>query len=205
MNNSEYTGIKEYFGLIAETLDNLKIEDVEKVTDAIIACYQREGTIFFCGNGGSGSTASHFTGDFLKGISYGLEKRFKVICLSDNVSALMAISNDISYNDIFVEPLKNFLDPDDLVIGLSGSGNSENVIKAMLYAKEKGADTVAFCGYQGGKIKDIANISMHVPIRNMEAAEDIHFVILHTIKQEIIKRLKGKTGTMGTKYDNRIQ
>ena len=95
------------------------------------------------GNGGSGASASHAAGDFLKGASYGLDKRFKMICLNDNLPSMMAIANDIGWESIFVEPLKNFLSPDDLVIGISGSGNSKNVVNALEYANAQGATTVA--------------------------------------------------------------
>src|SRR5690606_32486959 len=98
----------------------------------------------------------HAAGDFLKGASYGLDKRFRMICLNDNLAAMMAIANDIGYEDIFIEQLKNFIGPDDLVIGISGSGNSENVVRAIEYAKNKGVKTMAMTGFKGGKISTMA-------------------------------------------------
>ena len=141
------------------------------------------------GNGGSGSTASHFCGDFLKGVSCGLDKRFRFLCLNDNIPALLAIANDISYEDVFIEQLKNHLQENDLVIGISGSGNSMNVVKALQYAKDHGAVTVAMCGYDGGKIIGIADIHVHAPIDNMEVTEDVHLVAIHCLKTMMIQRL----------------
>jgi D-sedoheptulose 7-phosphate isomerase len=114
----------------------------------------------------------------------------------------MSIANDISYEDIFVEQLKNFLHPGDVVIGISGSGNSVNIVKPMQYAKEAGAVTVAFCGYSGGKIKHIADLSIHADVHDMEVAEDIHGIVFHAVKQVLRKKLN--SGSYGEKYDARI-
>jgi D-sedoheptulose 7-phosphate isomerase len=157
------------------------------------------------GNGGSGASASHAAGDFIKGASYGLEKRFKMICLNDNLPSMMAIANDIGWDDIFVEPLKNFLQPQDLVIGISGSGNSANVVKALEYANAQGATTVAMTGFKGGKIKEIASISVHVPVMDMEVTEDIHMVIFNIVKKEMMARLMGDKPSMGGTYDERVK
>jgi len=156
----------------------------------LLDVYNREGTIFIFGNGGSGATASHFSGDLIKGVSYNLDKKFKVICLNDNIPALMAIANDISFSDIFLEQLKNFVKKDDLVIGLSGSGNSMNVVKALDFAKKAGAKTAAFCGFDGGKIKGIADVSIQAEIDNMEVSEDIHLIIFHCVKSLLVEKLK---------------
>lgn len=195
-----------YLSLLKTTLEKLSAENLEAVTEAFLNCYHNEGTFYVFGNGGSAATASHMAGDFMKGASFGLEKRFKFICLNDNNSAMMAIANDISYDDIFVEQLKNFLQPKDLVIGISGSGNSMNVVKAMEYAKEKGAKTVALCGYSGGKIKQLADLNVHAEVHDMEITEDIHMVIFHTIKQALIKELHGSNSvSMGSVYDARLK
>jgi D-sedoheptulose 7-phosphate isomerase len=182
--------IDNYFELVCKTLDGLSRENISALTDILLNARDNEETIFVFGNGGSGANASHICGDFIKGVSYGLEKRFRVICLNDNIPALMAIANDISYEDIFVEQLKNFLKKNDVVIGISGSGNSMNVVKALEYANKVGAKTIALCGYTGGIIKNIANISIHAEIDNMEVVEDVHLVIAHCIKNIIIKELK---------------
>jgi D-sedoheptulose 7-phosphate isomerase len=202
MKNSEFN---EYFERVAETLKVVDIQSIEKLVDALLTARDQEATIFIFGNGGSAATASHVTGDFLKGISYQMDKRFRVICLNDNVSGMMAISNDLTYDEIFVEQLKAFLRKNDMVIGISGSGNSFNVVKALEFARSKGAKTVAFCGFKGGKIKEIADLSIHVPIHDMEITEDIHIIIFHAIKQALIKRLKGDNFSMGKTYDARVK
>lgn len=193
-----------YISLLKNTLDELDEQQVELAIKAFLRVHQTQGTIYIFGNGGSGASASHATGDFLKGASYGLDKRFKVICLNDNIPALMAIANDISWDAIFVEQLKNFIRPNDLVIGISGSGNSKNVVAAMEYAREKQVQTIAFCGFRGGKIKEIADIHIHSKAMDMEIAEDVHMIVFNIIKKEMMSRLH--TGdSMGGVYDERIK
>ncbi len=181
--------IDDYFYKVSTTLDQLDRESLEDFVDLILETYQKDGTIFFFGNGGSGANASHFCGDMVKGLSYGSLKRFRALCLNDNIPALMAVANDISYDDIFLEQLKNFVQPGDLVVGLSGSGNSPNVVKAYTYAQSHGAKTVALCGFNGGKIKEIADLAVHANIMDMEVSEDIHLVIAHCVKRIIMQRL----------------
>lgn len=193
-----------YISLLKDTLDHLDKDQVAKAIDAFLRVYNEQGTIYIFGNGGSGASASHATGDFLKGASFGLDKRFKVISLNDNMPALMAIANDLSWDDIFVEQLKNFISPHDLVIGISGSGNSKNVVKAMEYAKGKGVQTIAFCGFKGGKIKELADINIHSVAMDMEIAEDVHMIVFNIIKKEMIARLH-TSDSMGTQYDERVK
>ncbi len=195
----------EYFGRVSGTLERLDPEAVLRLVHLLLGARENENTIFIFGNGGSGATASHVTGDFLKGISFGLDKRFRIQCLNDNVPGMMAISNDLTYDEIFIEQLKVFLHRNDIVIGISGSGNSVNVIRALEYAKASGAITVALCGFRGGKIKDIADLVIHAPVQDMEVTEDIHIIIFHAIKQVIMKHLKGDSFTMGQTYDERVK
>jgi D-sedoheptulose 7-phosphate isomerase len=194
----------EYIDLVKETLDKLDKNSINQASEAFLETYEKGGNIYVFGNGGSGATASHVAGDFLKGASYGLEKRFKMICLNDNVASMMAIANDIGYEDIFIEPLKNFIGPDDLVVGISGSGNSENVVRAMQYAKDKGTKTLALSGFKGGKIKTLADVSVHAPVMDMEVCEDVHMVIFNIIKKDMQTQLMGENPSMGDVYDNRL-
>ena len=132
------------------------------------------------GNGGSASTASHFVCDFNKGLSYGFSApRYKFICLNDSLPSLTAYSNDVSYEDAFLEQLKNFFRAGDVVVGISGSGNSKNVLKAIEYANANGGISVGLTGYNGGELKKIAQISVHVPIDDMQVAEDAHMMLDH--------------------------
>ncbi len=195
-----------YIQLLRDTLEKLSPENLDEVSRVFLATYQNGGTFYVFGNGGSAATATHMAGDFVKGASYGLEKRFKFICLNDNMSALMAIANDISYEAVFVEQLKNFLQPGDLVIGISGSGNSANVVQALEYAKSRGVKTVALCGFSGGKIKGLADYCVHAEVDDMEITEDVHMVVFHTIKQALISHLHGAGSvSMGAVYDSRLK
>ena len=202
MKNFEFDA---YFARVSETLDKLDVNSLEKFVDVLLEAREKENTIFIFGNGGSGATASHVAGDFIKGISYQLEKRFRVHCLNDNISGLMAISNDLAYEEIFVEPLKAFLRKGDVVIGISGSGNSSNVVKALEYAKTRGACTVAICGFKGGKIKELADLVVLAPVNDMEVTEDVHIIIFHAIKQKMMRALKGDDFSMGATYDERVK
>lgn len=205
MNSNTLQTIENYLQLVKTTIDQLDRAEIERAVEAFMQVYALGGTIYTFGNGGSAASASHAAGDFLKGASFGLEKRFRVICLNDNLPALMAIANDVSYDAIFVEQLKNFIKPGDLVIGISGSGNSKNVVSAMEFAKSSGVQTIAFCGFKGGKIKDLANIVIHSKAMDMEIAEDIHMIVFNCIKKEVMRRLMGTEPSMGNVYDARVK
>jgi D-sedoheptulose 7-phosphate isomerase len=193
-----------YFEKLKETLDKLDLEPIGKVVEILLKCRDDRGTMYIFGNGGSAANASHIAGDFLKGISYGMEKRFRTHCLNDNVAGTTAITNDLSYDEVFIEQLKTYLSPGDVVIGISGSGNSENVVKAIKWARDNGAKTVALVGYKGGRLAQIAEVVLHVPVNDMEITEDVHTIIFHTIKQEINRRIKGESYSMGSEYDRRV-
>lgn len=195
---------KEYLSLVKQTIDKLDQSAIAAAAQAFLDTYNKGGNIYVFGNGGSGATASHVAGDFLKGASYGLDKRFRMICLNDNVASMMAIANDIGYEDIFIEPLKNYIEKDDLVIGISGSGNSENVVRAMTYAKDKGVKTLALSGFNGGKISKLADISVHADVMDMEVCEDVHMIIFNIIKKEMQATLMGENPSMGKVYDDRV-
>ena len=159
----------DYCQGLKEALDAIPTDAAEKFLQLLESAYQDGRQVFLMGNGGSGSTASHAASDLNKGVSYGRAKRFRVMSLSDNMATLTAYANDVSYSDVFVEQLKNFLHSGDLVIGISGSGNSPNILKAIEYANQQGAVTVGLCGFSGGKLAGMAQLSVHVPVH------DLHF------------------------------
>lgn len=171
--------IRQYIEEEKRVLDLLSADEIDEVMNVLEAARLSGRRIFICGNGGSASTASHIECDFNKGVSYGQEVKYDIECLSDNVPMLMAIANDISYDDIFVVPLRNKLKARDVVIGISGSGNSENVLRAIRYANEIGAETIALTGYDGGALRRTAKLGVHVPVDNMQITEDIHLVLNH--------------------------
>lgn len=180
MNNEEQKNlIKSYFDREIEVIKRLNIDDINAAVQAIWAAYEREATIYIFGNGGSAATASHYVCDFNKGISEKKEKKFNVVCLNDNYPMMMAVANDISYDEVFRYPLINKLKPTDLVIGISGSGNSKNVIRAVEYAKEVGAPVVGITGYHGGKLKELADYHMDVMEDDMQISEDLHMIFDH--------------------------
>ena len=180
MNNEEQKNlIKSYFDREIEAIKKLNLEDINAAVQAIWAAYEREATIYIFGNGGSAATASHYASDFNKGISEKKEKKCNFVCLNDNYAMLMAVANDISYDEVFRFPLINKLKPTDLVIGISGSGNSKNVIRAVEYAKEIGAPVIGITGYHGGKLKELADYHMDVMVDDMQISEDLHMVFDH--------------------------
>ena len=181
--------INGYFNKLKSTLDHLDRKEIEQFINVLNKARENGNQIFIMGNGGSASTASHFCCDFNKGTCYGFDdkKRFKFICLNDNIPTMMAYSNDISYDDVFVEQLKNFLQPNDVVIGISGSGNSKNVIKAIEYANANRALTMGLTGYSGGKLRELAKYTVNANINDMQVSEDIHMILCHMIMQIVSK------------------
>lgn len=173
--------INEYFNRLKHTIDAISKEDLSQLMNILNQAKEDEKTVFVMGNGGSASTASHYCCDFNKGISYGNDKMFKFICLNDNIPTMMAYANDLGWDEIFVGPLKNFLRKDDIVIGISGSGNSNNVVKALEFANNNGAFTIGLTGYSGGKVKQMCKHNVHIPIDDMQITEDLHLVLDHCI------------------------
>lgn len=173
--------ITEYFKDLKTTIDKVSNDEINCFINLLKNSRDDDKTIFVMGNGGSASTASHYVCDFNKGLSYKKDKKFKFISLNDNIPTIMAYANDVSYDDIFVEQLKNYFKEGDVVIGISGSGNSPNVIKAIKYANENNGITVGLTGFDGGKLKLISQNNIHVPINNMQIAEDLHLIINHCV------------------------
>jgi len=179
MNRNFSVDIESYFTRLKATIDSISRDELQNFLGLLLGALERGAQVFIMGNGGSHATASHFVADFNKGLSYGKARRFRFICLGDNTATLTAYANDVSYEDVFVEQLRNFLEPGDLVIGISGSGNSRNVIKAIEFANASGAVTLALTGYDGGALKRTARHGVHVPIADMQVTEDLHMVLDH--------------------------
>lgn len=159
---------------------DLKVK-VNEVVEVLLKAREDKKMVYIMGNGGSGSTASHFVSDLSKGTICPNTPRFRSIALTDNIPSMLAWGNDSCYEDIFVEQLKNFLNPGDVVIGISGSGNSENVLRAIKYGNENGAVTIGWSGFDGGKLKDLAQYPFVVPSHYMQRIEDIHLLLEHLI------------------------
>jgi len=160
---------------------------IVEIVNALINARNNGNKVYAMGNGGSGSTASHFVSDLLKTSITKGNKRFAAISLVDNIPVMLAWSNDVSYEDIFVEQLKNFLSKGDIIFGFSGSGKSKNVIKAMKYGKKKGAFCIGITGMSGGYLPKICDICFIVSSNDMLAIESTHAMLCHCIVAAIRK------------------
>lgn len=184
--------IKEYIRREREILETLDVDSLNAAMNLLEDCLDNERNVYIFGNGGSSATASHFQNDFNRGISEGLENKFRFCCLNDNVATLMAIANDIGFEEVFRYQLTGRIKSEDVIVAISGSGNSMNVINAVTYAKEQGCIIIGLTGYDGGKLKDLSDISLHVPIKDMQITEDIHMVFDHLMMSVFCKNLKRK-------------
>lgn len=180
--------IIEYFSRVKNAIDAVSVDDLNALMNMLEDNRSKGKFVYIMGNGGSSATASHFVCDFNKGLLSGEKRSYRFVCLNDNLPTMMAWANDISYDEIFIGQLKNFLQEGDIVIGISGSGNSKNVVKAIEYANENGGITVGLTGYDGGKLKKIARYSVHVPVNDMQITEDLHMILDHCMMRVLGSR-----------------
>ena len=174
--------ISSYLEDVRRIIAELPQDAIGAIADVIYDAYQRGRHVFAFGNGGSSACASHFIEDIAKGIDYGPNRpRYRALALTDSVALITAWANDTAYESIFAEQLRNFVEPGDVAIGISASGNSANVLRAIELAKATGAATVGLTGYDGGKLAKIADRAIIVPSDNMQKIEDVHLVICHLI------------------------
>ncbi|MEA3344716.1 MAG: SIS domain-containing protein [Chloroflexota bacterium] len=173
--------IASYLDQISCILRNLPHDEIARVIEILAQAREEGQRIFIMGNGGSAATASHFACDLGKGTIEPGKPRFKVIALTDNVSLLSALANDWGYERVFVEQLDSLAQPGDVAIGISASGESENVLRAMDLARERGLTTIGFTGFDGGRLKDKVDVCLLVDCQVMEQIEDAHLVLSHLI------------------------
>lgn len=172
---------QRYKSELLRAVDSIDLDSVQAAIEVLRRARDEGRRIFTCGNGGSASTASHFVCDIIKGASFGRDKRFKIMALTDSLSTLTAYSNDVCYECVFVEQLKNHAEPGDVLIAISGSGNSPNVLRAMEYANSIGVHTIALSGRDGGKMGPLAKTEVRVRHPHMGRIEDGHMIVLHMI------------------------
>jgi D-sedoheptulose 7-phosphate isomerase len=186
-------GAKDYLDRVCREIERLDKAQVEKLSDLIEEAYHAGRFVFICGNGGSGANASHLCEDLAKCTlrDFESQKRLKVLSLTDNTAGIMAWANDEGYDRIFVEQLKNLASPGDLLLAISGSGNSPNILKAVDWANRQGLATVGITGYGGGKLKALAQHNLHVGIDDMGIVESLHQVVFHWIIDDIYRRISG--------------
>ncbi|MBI4524196.1 MAG: SIS domain-containing protein [Deltaproteobacteria bacterium] len=188
--------IESYLSSLRQAILAVPTTKIREIIDLILSARKADKQMFLFGNGGSAATASHFACDLAKGTIVPGKRRFRVISLCDQIPVMTAWANDADYSEIFVEQLRNIMNAGDLVIGITSSGNSPNVVKALKYAKVFRAQTVALTGFQGGKVKEIVDHCLIVPSSTVQIIEDVHLALGHaisiqlhaTIKAEAIKR-----------------
>ncbi len=187
-------GISDYLNRVCQDIQSMDPAQIEAVSELIEAAYDEGRFVFIIGNGGSGANASHFCEDLAKCTlrDFESQKRLKVLSLTDNAAAIMAWGNDEGYDRIFVEQLKNLASPGDLLLAISGSGNSPNILKAVGWAKEHGLKTVGITGFSGGKLKTLADYNLHSPVDDMGIAESLHLVVFHWFIDDLYRRFSAK-------------
>jgi D-sedoheptulose 7-phosphate isomerase len=183
-------GISEYLALVCQEIQSMDPAECEKVCDLVETAYDDGRFVFIIGNGGSGANASHLCEDLAKCTLRDFEnqKRLKVLSLTDNTPGITAWANDEGYDRIFLEQLKTLASPGDLLLAISGSGNSPNIIKAVTWANDHGLTTVGFTGFTGGKLKSLAHHNVHAAIDDMGIVESLHQVVFHWIIDDLYRR-----------------
>ena len=185
-----YDEIEHYWHELASTIQAMPFDMLTKAAELLLDCYRRGSTVFMLGNGGSAATASHFACDLAKGTQVIGLPAFRVISLSDNVPLMSAWANDTNYERIFAEQLATLIHPDDIVIAISASGNSPNILAAARMAQQSGAITLALTGQDGGKLSRLADFTIYVPSQSIEQVEDAHLVIAHSLCVVLRERLR---------------
>ena len=180
-----------YFDYLKEIFNQVDVAEIRRFVELILDVRERGSTIFFIGNGGSAATASHFANDLAFGTKE-YKKPFKVMSITDNVPVLTALGNDYGYEDIFVRQLKVYGEKGDMLVGISASGNSLNLLRAFEYASITGIKTVALTAFDGGKMKEIADYGVHVPtgMKEYGPAEDVHMVLDHLVGSYLMRFIK---------------
>ena len=183
--------IEDYLGQLQGALGALDLAAVQACREVLEAARDQGQQVFLCGNGGSAATASHMANDLGKGASYGRDKRFRVVALTDNVSWMTALANDVNYEAIFAEQLENMGQEGDVLLAISGSGNSQNVLNAVEVARAKGMKTIGWTGFGGGKLAGMVDRSVVIDSDHMGRVEDVHTVLMHLMCYYFMEREGG--------------
>lgn len=185
----DFSGYKKN---LFSTIEALNYDEIEKFMELLVNAYKNDKFVFVIGNGGSAANASHLAQDLAKGTRQNPEqsKRLKALSLTDNLPFVTAQGNDEGYESIFEQQLRTFASPGDLLISISGSGNSPNIIKAVQWANDNGLTTVGITGFDGGKLKKLSHHSVNVALNDMCTSESVHSIIFHYVILELRERLK---------------
>jgi len=197
--------INEYLKRLQEELARVDKSEIQAWADLVYEAWQNEKFVFVFGNGGSATTASHISQDLGKSslhphhLKDETKKRLKILSLTDNQGWILAVGNDMGYDQIFVQQLMNYGSPGDLVIAISGSGNSPNVLHAVDWANRHALKTFGLTGYDGGKLRRMAQFGMHVPLDDMGMVESIHLCLFHWVLNDVFARInhEGRYGSSG--------
>ena len=191
-------GANDYLERVCDEIRRLDRSQVETLSDLIEARYRDGRFVFIIGNGGSGANASHLCEDLAKCTlrNFHAQRRLKVLSLTDNVPWLMAVANDISYEAIFLEQLKNLGSAGDLLLAISGSGNSPNILRAVEWANDHGVETYGITGFDGGKLKALAHHGLHVPVDDMGVVESLHLVVFHWVIDDLNRRFAAEEAAL---------
>ncbi len=184
--------VQDYLADLSGLLSRLAPDAIATAVQWLRDCRDADGTIYACGNGGSALIASQMVVDMVKGASYGRRKRFKMIGLTDPVGTMLAYANDVSYDVVFIEQLRNFAAAGDVLIAVSGSGNSPNVLRAVEYANSIGCRTIGLTSGEGGRLKDLADLPLVVPSSHMGRLEDCFFAVTHVLCYAFIEEVSGE-------------
>jgi D-sedoheptulose 7-phosphate isomerase len=186
------SAIQSYLTGVSSLVAALPAEQIAAAADLLLTAWRRRARVYVCGNGGSAAIASHFAGDLNKGANIAGRHRFRALALVDNTPALTDWSNDDGYAVAMAEQLRNFVEPGDLVIGISGSGNSANVINALALARQAGASTLAMAGFDGGQLArpELSDVAIHVPSHSMEQVEDAFGVLCHCLLYTLRRQIR---------------
>jgi D-sedoheptulose 7-phosphate isomerase len=182
--------VNNYLDEALKIFEVYRTPDFSKAMDLMWTCYQENRQVFIFGNGGSAGTSSHMVNDLSKGSSFENKKRLRVIGLADNMSLLTAYANDCGFETVFEEQLKNLLNPGDVCIAISASGNSPNVIKAVEYAKKSKAHVISLVGFSGGKLKPLSDVALYFETYNYGICEDAQLMFSHLSSQYLHKKIK---------------
>jgi D-sedoheptulose 7-phosphate isomerase len=183
------THVRDYLGRLISTLERIPTARVEQLADLLYRAYCDGKQVFTLGNGGSASTASHMAADLSKNTIGPNMRRFRIMSLNDNMSLVSALSNDLGYENMFAEQLQNLIHPGDVLIAISGSGNSPNVLRAIEYAQSQSAEVAALLGFDGGKAAELADLSVLVESHDYGVVEDAHLIINHILVEYFRERL----------------
>lgn len=183
------THVRDYLGRLIATLKEIPTDRVERLADLLYRAYSDGKQVFTLGNGGSASTASHMAADLSKNTIGPNMRRFRIMSLNDNMSLVSALSNDLGYEHMFSEQLQNLIHPGDVLIAISGSGNSPNVLRAIEYAQSRSAEVAALLGFNGGKAAELADLSVLVDSYDYGVVEDAHLIINHILVEYFRDRL----------------